>query len=63
MLSHLARLRPSVWPVNAALLVLAVVWNALMLPATLAARRRDYRRVARVRPRVSALPPTPLQAP
>ena len=61
--SHLARLRPSRWPVNAVLLLLAVGWNVVMLPATLAARRRDYARVARVRARVSALPRTPLLAP
>lgn len=56
--SHFRRLRPGRWPVNVALLAYGFLWNLVFLPETLAARRRDYRRVALARDRVSALPAT-----
>lgn len=60
-LSHFQRLRPSIWPVNVAILGYALLWNLVFLPQTLAARQRDYARVRRVRDRVTALAPTPLE--
>lgn len=59
-LSHYRRLRPSSWPVNAALLACAIAWNLVWLPQTLLARRRDDERARRAWPRVAGLPPTPL---
>lgn len=53
--AHLRRLRPSVYPVNVSILLYAVLWNLVMLPATLLARRRDEQRVRLARRRLAAL--------
>ena len=60
-LSHFQRLRPSIWPVNVAILGYGLLWNLVFLPQTLAARQRDYARVRLVRDRVTALAPTRLE--
>jgi len=54
--AHLRRLRPSAYPVNVAILLYAVLWNILALPATLLARYRDEQRVRQARRRLAALP-------
>jgi len=48
---HFRRLRPSNFIVNTAILLYALLWNILFLPATLWARYRDERRIAQVRKR------------
>lgn len=48
-LADLRRLRPSIYPVNVAILTYAIVWNAVMLPGTLRSRLRDERRVQEAR--------------
>jgi GT2 family glycosyltransferase len=53
--AHLRRLRPSVYPVNAAILFYAILWNLLMLPLTLLDRCRDERRIRKTRRRLAAL--------
>jgi len=53
--AHLRRLRPSAYLVNVAILLYAVLWNVLALPATLLARCRDERRIRRARQRLAAL--------
>ena len=53
--AHLRRLRPSVYPVNVAILLYAILWNILALPATLLARYRDEQRIRRARQRLAAL--------
>jgi GT2 family glycosyltransferase len=55
--AHLRRLRPSIYPVNVGILLYAVLWNLVMLPATLLARRRDERRVRQARRRLAARQP------
>jgi GT2 family glycosyltransferase len=52
--AHLRRLRPAAYPLNVAILLYAILWNLLALPATLAARARDERRVRRARRRLAA---------
>ena len=53
--AHLRRLRPSAYPVNVAILLYAILWNVLALPATLLARCRDGQRIRRARRRLAAL--------
>ncbi len=53
--AHLRRLRPSAYPVNVAILLYAILWNMLALPATLLARYRDERRIRQARQRLAAL--------
>jgi len=53
--AHLRRLRPSLYPVNVAILLYAILWNVLALPATLLARCRDERRIRQARRRLAAL--------
>jgi GT2 family glycosyltransferase len=53
--AHLRRLRPSVYPVNVAILLYAILWNILALPATLLARHRDDQRIQKARQRLAAL--------
>ena len=53
--AHLRRLRPSVYPLNVLILLYAMFWNLLMLPATLLARRRDERRIRVARQRLAGL--------
>lgn len=53
--AHLRRLRPSVYPVNVAILLYAVLWNLAALPATLLARYHDEQRIRQVRQRLAAL--------
>ncbi len=53
--AHLRRLRPSVYPVNVAILLYAILWNLLALPATLLARYRDEQLIRRARQRLDAL--------
>ncbi|MDY6878311.1 MAG: glycosyltransferase family 2 protein [Chloroflexota bacterium] len=53
---HFRRLRPSNFAVNNAILLYALVWNLLFLPATLWARYRDGRRTAQARKRWKRLP-------
>jgi len=43
--AHLRRLRPSRYPVNVSILLYAILWNAIALPATLLARYRETRRI------------------
>ncbi len=52
--AHLRRLRPSVYPLNVAILLYAMLWNLVMLPATLLARRRDGQRIRLARQRLVA---------
>jgi len=47
--AHLRRLRPSIYPVNVLILLYAILWNVLALPATLLARCRDEKRVRAAR--------------
>ncbi len=53
--AHLRRLRPSVYPINVAILLYAIVWNLAMLPATLIARHRDEQRIGKARQRLAVL--------
>jgi len=48
---HFRRLRPSNFLVNNGILLYALLWNLLILPATLRARSRDERRIAQARKR------------
>lgn len=51
---HFRRLRANAYPVNAALLALALLWNLVNLPATLWSRWQDERRVRAARKRLAA---------
>jgi GT2 family glycosyltransferase len=53
--AHLRRLRPSIYPVNVAILLYAIAWNLVMSPVTLLARYRDGRRIHVARQRLAAL--------
>lgn len=53
--AHQRRLRPSVYPVNVAILLYAVLWNLAILPATLLARYHDEQRIQVARQRLMAL--------
>jgi hypothetical protein len=53
--AHLRRLRPSVYPVNVLILLAAIAWNLLALPATLLARRSDEKLVRAARRRLDGL--------
>jgi len=53
--AHLRRLRPSVYPVNVAILLYAILWNLVALPATLLARYHDERRIRQARQRLATL--------
>ena len=55
--AHLRRLRPSIYPVNVAILLYAIVWNLAMSPVTLLARHRAGRRIRAARQRLAAVPP------
>ena len=55
--AHLRRLRPSIYPVNVAILLYAILWNLVMSPVTLLARHRDRRRIHAARQRLAALQP------
>ncbi len=48
---HFRRLRPSNFVVNNVILLYALLWNIIFLPATLWARYQDERRIAQVRER------------
>lgn len=52
--AHLRRLRPFIYPFNVAILLYAMLWNLVMLPATLLARRRDGQRIRQARQRLAA---------
>ena len=53
--AHLRRLRPSIYPVNVLILLAAIAWNLLTLPATLLARRSDEKRIRAARRRLDEL--------
>ena len=53
--AHLRRLRPSIYPVNVAILLYAAAWNVVRLPFTLAARRREGERIRAARQSLAAL--------
>jgi GT2 family glycosyltransferase len=53
--AHLRRLRPSLYPINVAILLYAVLWNLIALPATLLARYRDEQRIRQARQRLAVL--------
>lgn len=53
---HFRRLRPSNFVVNNVILLYALLWNLLFLPATLRVRYRDERRIIRARKRWERIP-------
>ena len=55
--AHLRRLRPSIYPINVAILLYAILWNLVMSPVTLLARHRDGRRIRAARQQLAALQP------
>jgi GT2 family glycosyltransferase len=53
--AHLRRLRPSVYPVNVAVLMYSILWNLVMLADTLLARYQDEKYIRATRRRLAEL--------